>query len=108
MTKRIADEFKEYFSNRGTTLKSNFSQSSNYERFLIEDNKLSTCLNFIPISMGDILEVMKNLNLASPGHDELPMRILKDRLDILGQRILTICFFDAHCKLWEKMSENEY
>ena len=89
--KKIADAFNEYFSNIGTTLNSNFSQASNYEQFLSEDNKPSTFFNFIPITMGDLEEVMKNLNSASPGHDELPMRLFKDNLDILGERILTIC-----------------
>ena len=37
------------------------------------------------------MEVMKNLNLASPGHDQLSMRLFKDNLDILGERILTSC-----------------
>ena len=36
------------------------------------------------------MEVMKNINLASPRHDELPMRLYKDNLEILGERILTI------------------
>ena len=41
--------------------------------------------------MGELVEVMKILNLASPGHEELPMRLIKDNLDILGERIITIC-----------------
>ena len=37
------------------------------------------------------MEVMKNLNLASPGHDEHPMLLFKEILDILGEIFFTIC-----------------
>ena len=84
----IANGFNTYFSSVGENLSRDFGGDGDYSRFLEHSNDI---LDFDLTNDAEIVEVVTNLRDASPGHDNLPMRIFKENLTVISSVITHIC-----------------
>ena len=78
----IANHFNSYFVNIGQELANSIPLSTtNYKTYLTPRNVHS--LQYSPVSEEEIRMSLSQLNNSSPGHDEIPMKLIKDIITII-------------------------
>ena len=85
----MAANSNSYFANIGRNLSSSFEDTTEYLAYL--PNDLGVNISFVPVSMSDLETILKQLSNASPGHDDIPLEIVKAHFDLLSDIILLIC-----------------
>ena len=85
----IVNHANQYFTSIGSDLGRNFIDSSHYLSYFTETT--SNTFKFESITLENLAEVVKSLNDASPGYDDLPLSIYKNNFDALSGTLLSIC-----------------
>ena len=86
---KIANEFNRYFTGIGSSLAEKFMSSDEYKNYLIDN--IGTVFSFETVSVEDMKKVVLSFKDSSPGHDDVPMRIIKRNIDVLAEVLVYIC-----------------
>ena len=85
----IASSFNNYFSNIGNNLASKIQDTSHqYSNYLPSSVPFSFYLR--PTTLNEVSSVIRNMKSASPGHDEIHIRVIKDCCDEISQFLVVI------------------
>lgn len=85
----VATQFNEYFSNIGTSLASDIQDAQQpFHHYLPEPVPFSFYLR--PTSLTEVLTVIRDAKVSSPGHDEISIKIIKDCCDIIAPFLVCI------------------
>ena len=88
--KNVTQKFNSYFANIGYTYGDNFTDSSAFKHYTSSANA-GKPLKFSTVSSEPIETIVSSLKNSSPGHNEIPISILKPSFHLLGQGLLKIC-----------------
>lgn len=101
----IAEHFNSYFINVRKELTANIRDSdTHFSHFL--PNRQESLFSITPITSEDLINTIKDIKDSSPGHDDIPMRILREIAPVIPSVLLYICnmsflagIFPDHLKL---------
>ena len=85
----IANQFNNYFVNVGIELSERFPPSDDYKLYLTD--VITERFTFSQVSCLDVENIVRSFNDSSPGADEIPMKLIKENLPVLGSTVTFIC-----------------
>ena len=88
--KDVANEFNKYFTTIAETLANDIPHAVDYHQYLDSIDK-NTRLIFVLPTVLEVKSVVQSMREVSPGHDNLPLFIFKDNIEIFGA-MLTLLF----------------
>ena len=86
----VADAFNSYFANVGELLAGNMQDSLDFNQYLDNIDK-NTSFKFEIPTVQEVRSIVKSMKEASPGHDGLPMFVIRDNIDLLDVMITLLC-----------------
>ena len=86
----IAEHFNDYFIDVGRTLAENINDcNQHFTNYLLQSQDESFSLP--PITHDELINVIEQLRDSSPGHDGIPMKILRAIVPVISPVVLHIC-----------------
>ena len=88
----IANQFNNYFVNAGIELSERFPPSDDYKLYLTDViSDYRKFFTFSQVSCLDVENIVRSFKDSSPGADEIPMKLFKENLPVLGSTVIFIC-----------------
>ena len=85
----VATSFNDYFSNIGNTLARNIQDTQySYKSYLPQSFPFSFFLK--PVTLDEIISIIHNMKISSPGHDDISMNIIKECCDTIAPFLVFI------------------